>query len=354
LTRLLLLVVVLGLCAGCGSARHVDCSGGGEIVLHAIPQHGEPLTPAGMELARTMIVNRVTSIGVGSPTVKIRGNDEIVISGTPVPKSLVRVVYVPGNLQFFDFENDLAAPTVKNGNPTPYPTLYSLLTAVKGEANYGTPEAYYLIGSSAPHRVLDGPAGTRDELLSAHGGKQPTGTTILAVPANREVVSGMQAQFTASTSPVGNSPDGTYWFLFKLPAEINSGDLNKSNISAGSDPNTGAPQVTLGFTRHGAKEFQAITKDEYARGQLVAGLHGSAGQLNQLYAQHNAIVLDGHLKVVPYIDYTDNALSLGIAGASAVISNMGSSDAAKNFALVLQSGSLPYRFEQVSSKLCRR
>ncbi len=76
----------------------------------------------------------------------------------------------------------------------------------------------------------------------------------------------------------------------------------------------------LGFTRHGAKEFQAITKAEYDRGQLVAGLHHTAGQLNQVYAQHNAIVLDNKLQATPYIDYTDNALSLGIAGAQAVIS----------------------------------
>src|SRR5262249_27475286 len=145
--------------------------------------------------------------------------------------------------------------------------------------------------------------------------------------------------------------DGRYWYLFKLPPEISGADLNESEIQAGTDPNTGEPQVTLGFTRPGAKEFQAITKAEYDRGQRVAGLHGSAGQFNPAYAQHNAIVLDGQLRSVPFIDYTDSALSLGIAGGSMVISNMGSMDAAKRLALVLRSGSLPYRFELVSSQL---
>ncbi len=64
--------------------------------------------------------------------------------------------------------------------------------------------------------------------------------------------------------------------------------------------------------------------------------------------QHNAIVLDGELKATPYIDYTDNQLSLGIAGTSAVINNMGSMDAANKLALVLKSGSLPYTFQRLS------
>ena len=125
-------------------------------------------------------------------------------------------------------------------------------------------------------------------------------------------------------------------------------------MQAGTDQNTGQPEVTLGLTRHGAKEFQAITKAEYDRGQLVAGLHHTAGQLNQVYAQHNAIVLDNKLQETPYIDYTDNALSLGIAGAQAVIANLSSIQGANHLALVLKSGSLPYRFELVSSKLCGR
>src|SRR5262249_21521947 len=100
---------------------------------------------------------------------------------------------------------------------------------------------------------------------------------------------------------------------------------------------------------HGGKVFQQITKAEYDRGQLVAGLHGPiTSPANQLYVQHNAIVLDGQLKSVPYIDYTHNNLSLRIPGNSAVTNNIGATDAADRLALVLQSGSLPYKFEQLS------
>ena len=87
------------------------------------------------------------------------------------------------------------------------------------------------------------------------------------MPANREVVSGTQANITAGSAAVRHSPDGRYRYLFKLPPEITGKDIPESTVTAGTNPNTGQPEVTLGFTRHGAKEFQAITKAEYDRGQ---------------------------------------------------------------------------------------
>jgi preprotein translocase subunit SecD len=350
--RLLPLVLLVCLCAGCGSGGH-SCSVGREVVLRAVPQHGGTVTPAGMKLAQRIMSNRVGSLGVGSPTITLRGSDEIVISGSLARQSIPRVVSATGNLQFFDFEKDLAWPTVKNGRPTPYPTLYSLLSAAGTSMSDELPEAYYLFGPDPSHRVQGGPTATLRELLAPWRGETPIGETVLTVPANTEVVSGTEATFTGATKPVGRSPDGRYWYAVKPPPEISSNDLKESEIKAGIDPSTGQPEVTLGFTRRGAKEFEAITKAEYDRGKLVAGLHGSAGQLNQQYAQHNAIVLDEKLQATPYIDYSDSALSLGIAGAQAVISNLRSTQAANNLALVLQSGSLPYRFEWVSSKLCR-
>jgi preprotein translocase subunit SecD len=347
---LLTLLLLVCLAVGCGSS-HAACPHGAEIVLRAVPQHGQAINRTQMQTAQQIMVSRLNKLGVASPNVALRGSDEIVteLAGVHNLATAAAILGSTGQLQFFDFEKDLAAPTVINGNPTPYPTLYSLLSTVKRAAADGPTEAYYLFSASASHRVLQGPSPTRSALLTPYRGKQPAGTTILAVPANREVVSGTRGNFTASTRPVKQSPDGTYWYLFKLPPEISSTDLNEANIQAGADPSTSVPQVTLGFNGQGGKAFQAITKAEYDRGRLVAALHGSAGQLIQAYAQHNAIVLDGKLQAAPYIDYTDPSLSLGIAGAQAVISNIGSMQAARRLALVLQSGSLPYRFEQVSS-----
>jgi preprotein translocase subunit SecD len=197
--------------------------------------------------------------------------------------------------------------------------------------------------------VLAGPYPTKHLLLAGYRLHQLLGTTILAVPANREVVSG--GIETEATQPVKVSPNGRYWYLFKLPPEITGKDIHESTVTARSDPN---PEVTLGFTSHGARAFQAITKEEYERGLVIAGLQGSAGKFKELYAQHNAIVLDGRIQATPFIDYTDAALSLGISGAEAVINTVRSIHEANSLAFVLRYGSLPYRLELVSSKLCAR
>jgi len=367
--------------------KGLDLQGGLEVILKAIPDRGQAITTAQMQTAQQIMESRANATGVSAPNVALQGSDEIVIqlAGIHNPAKAAAIIGSTGRLQFFDFEKDLASPTVSGGNPTPYPTLYSLLTAVKGEASKGTPEQYYLFCTKTKitHPIVKGKkttvktkiknaicgpgAATLKELLAPYGGHQPPGTTILTVPAHREVVSGTAANFTGSTSVSKQSPDGKYWYLFKYyprivtktgavinpngPPELTGSDLNESNISAGYDSQgNGAPQVTLGFNDRGGKEFQAITKAEYARGQLVAGLHGAANQpVNQQYTQHNAIVLDGQLKSTPYIDYTDNRLALGIApGNGATISNMGSIGAADKLALVLQSGSLPYTFQRLS------
>ncbi len=355
----------------------LDLQGGLEVILKAVPLRGQQITAAQMQTAQQIMENRVNKIGVASPNVAIQGNDEIVIqlAGIHDPAKAAAVVGSTGQLQFFDFEADLVSPTISGNNPTPYPTLFSLLTAIKGDAKKGTPESYYLFGTKVRTKtvVVKGKkttktitkknavlatGSTRKQLLARYHGHQPSGSTILAVPAHREVVR-MGAPFLAADpaiQPVKQSPDGKYWLLFKFfpkaangPPEISGKDLNESAISADyASQGDGKPEVTLGFTGHGGKEFQAITAAEYSRGQIVAGSSGGdTSQLNQLYAQHNAIVLDNRLQAIPYIDYTNNAFQDGIVG-NATISDMGSIDAANKLALVLQSGSLPYKFERLS------
>jgi SecD/SecF fusion protein len=347
----------------------LDLRGGLEVILKAVPNRGQTINPTQMQTAQNIIVNRVDKIGVASPNVARQGSDEIVIqlAGIHNPAKAAAIIGSTGQLQFFDFEKALVPPTVSSdGNPTPYPDIYSLLTAVKDQASKGTPEAYYLFGpketvthpivkgkrttkkTTEENALLNGPFSTQEQLLAKYGGKQPAGSKILAVPKNTELVSGTAADFTSATTPTKRSPDGKYWYLFKLPAAISGSELNEGNIQAGYDQQSNTPQVTLGFNGRGGKAFQDITKAEYDRGKLVAGVHNSAGTLNPLYAQHNAIVLDNKIQATPYIDYTDNQLSLGISGGQAVINNMGSIGAANDLALVLQSGSLPYKFQRLA------
>ncbi len=363
----------------------LDLQGGLEVILQAQPAKGQKVTPAGMSIAQNVMRNRVDKLGVSEPEVRTQGANEIVIqlAGVHDPAKAAQIIGKTAQLLFFDFEHDLASPSIDpNGNPTATPTLYGLLTQVQSEAAKGSPEAYYLFRNTSVtkttkktstvtkngkkvkvtkpvttttvrHNLLQGPAPTLKQLLQPYRGKAPSGTQILKAPAHRLVVSCAQA--TGCPGASQTSPTGTYFYLFKYfpqqpngPPELTGSDLVQSGISAQPDPNSGTPEVTLQFTGHGSNEFQRITRNEYQCGQIRAGAAGHAGDSSLVgtYACHNAIVLDGQLESTPYIDYTDRSLSDGIAG-NAVINNIASMSQAKDLALVLQTGSLPYTFKQI-------
>ncbi|HZT53300.1 MAG TPA: hypothetical protein VE995_02855, partial [Gaiellaceae bacterium] len=362
----------------------LDLRGGIEVVLRAVPEKGQHVTAAGMQTAQQIMESRVNKLGVSEPEVRTQGGNEIVIqlAGVHDPAKAAAIIGKTGQLQFYDFEKDLAPPTIDaNGQPAPFPSLYGLLSSVRQAARNGSPEAYYLFRvktvtthvqskakgkgrtatkpkTTTTHTLLQGPAPTLRELLRPYGGKRPAHTQVLAVPAHRIAISCPIQNGCLGAGANGTSKTGTYWYLFKYfpgspngPPELTGKDLVESGITADLDPNTGQPEVLLAFTHHGSREFQRITKAEYQRGQAAAGLAGQAGNHNpsvvQQYAQHNAIVLDGVLESTPYIDYTDPSLADGIAGGARITMGSGGLSAAKDLALVLQSGSLPYTFQQI-------
>ena len=193
-------------------------------------------------------------------------------------------------------------------------------------------------------------------LSSYTGGKQPTHTVVLKVPANTELVRCGGATRCLGAGSNGTSSRATYWYLFKSPPALTGNDLLESGSSATVDRNTGQPIVTLQFTPRGATEFQRITKAEYNRGRVNAGQAGQLGTTNQntiaAYAGHDALVLDGELEETPYIDYTDSSLSRGIVDNAQITEP--TTQAAKDTALILETGSLPYTFVQVAPAGCAR
>jgi SecD/SecF fusion protein len=355
----------------------LDLQGGLEVVLKAVPPKGVAVTPDGMTTAQSIIQNRIDKLGVSSPEVRKQGKDQIVIqlAGVHDPGKAAALIGKTAQLLIFDFEPNLAGPSVgTNGQPVATPTLYGLLTQVQKQAAQGSPEFYYLfrnksVTTTTPakkkgakptktttvkHSLLQGPTPTLRELLRPYGGKTPADAQVLKVPQHRLVVSCPVANgCPGSTAP---SPTGTYFYLFKYfpnnpdgPPELTGKDLSTGGIRADIDPQTNQWVTLLSFTHHGSKQFQHITKAEYERGSTSAALAGVSGDRNistvQQHAGHSAIVLDGVLDTTPYIDYTDASLQNGIAGGAQISTS--SQSEAKNLALVLQTGALPYNFQQI-------
>ncbi|HXR12741.1 MAG TPA: protein translocase subunit SecD, partial [Gaiellaceae bacterium] len=353
----------------------LDLQGGLEVVLKAVPPKGQQVTAAGMATAQSIIQNRIDKLGVSSPEVRLQGADQIVIelAGVHDPAKAAALIGKTAQLMIYDFEPDLTGPSVgPNGLPVATPSLYELLTEVQKQAATGTPEFYYLfrnktVTTTTPaakkgakpkktttvkHSLVQGPTPTLSELLRPYGGKVAAGMQVMKVPQSRLVVSCPEANGCAGASAA--SPTGTYYYLFKYfptqpdgPPELTGKDLNTSGIRADIDPQSNAWVTLLSFTGHGASEFQKITKAEYQRGQANASLAGHAGDRSLVtqYAGHSAIVLDGVLESTPYIDYTDPTLQNGISGGAEITT--GSQSSAKSLALILQTGALPYNFQQI-------
>ena len=339
----------------------LDLQGGLEVVLKAVPPKNQQVTSDGMDTAISTMRNRVDSLGVSEPEIRRQGNDQIVIqlAGVHDPNKAAQIIGTTAQLQFFDLEADTVTPSNDgNGHVVASSSLYKLLSQVQDEAKKGTPTQYYLF--NAKKQLIAGPADTRAKLLDTPKlkGKVPKGGKILAVPENRTVISCDAATGCPGVQQGNIAP--SYYYLFKyypdravtpIP-EANGKDLNNGAISAqiGTQAGQGAAFVQLGFKSEGNKKFHDITRAEAQRGAALAAAAGQTSSdpnVIQQYAQHFAIVLDGKLQSTPYIDYKQNPDGIDPSGGGAEISNITSIGQAKDLALVLKSGALPYQFQQI-------
>ncbi|MDX6466885.1 MAG: SecD/SecF fusion protein [Gaiellaceae bacterium] len=346
----------------------LDLQGGLEVVLQAVPPKGHTLTADDLNRSITIMQQRINKLGVSEPEIRKQGTNQIVIqlAGVHNAAAAAALIGKTAQLLFFDFEPNLVGPS-KGPNDTPVatPGLYEMLTQV--QSSTGAPESYYLFKNktvttkpakkggkattTVQHSIVR-QADTRTALLNPTGGKVPKGDQVLKVPANTIVV--RCAATTGCLGATAASKSGSYYYLLKYypnrpdgPPELTGKDLNLSGISAQIDPNTGQWSTLLSFTNHGSNQFQKITKAEYERGKIAAGLAGAGNSSAnvQQYAGHSAIVLDGELQSTPYIDYTDSALQDGISGGAQITT--GSQKQAQDLALILQTGALPVSFKQV-------
>ena len=353
----------------------LDLQGGTEVVLKAVPPRGEQVTSEGMDTAQSVMRRRVDKLGVTEPEIRKQGSDQMVIELAGVnPDRAQEVIGKTARLELFDLQGDLVPPTADlQGNPTPLTSLYKTLLPVQSQGKESDSQEFYLFApvnkpgakKSQPtnYKLVAGPMETRKELLDSRyvrengkAGQLPKGSKVLFVPGSLALVKCTpQATFCPNVGP----PNTTYYYLFKYhpkatadnPAtpEMTGSDLNLKGTrqdfgTQGTEQ--GQPIVLMQFTHDGAKKFQSITRTLAERGRVRWTTAGSPPGQEDNYAQQFAIVLDREIRSAPTVSFRDNPN--GIPGTNgAEITGIGSVGEAKDLALVLQTGALPYNFRQL-------
>lgn len=321
----------------------LDLRGGTTITLTASNTTGEGAVSAeSLELARTIIQQRVDSIGVGETEVTTSGDQQIVVSVPNVQQDeLVRMV---GQTAQLYFRLVYAQESVSGGtttDPSAQPTTEAS-TEPTTEASTEPTTVATTEPSASPtvnQRPLPNlPTPVPSPRPSTPAAVQPTTQEVLDwTPSERDQSDYTNFQCGDDFPDVSDQPlitcdeAGTTKFLLS-PAVISGKDL--VTASAGIPTNQVSWVVSLEFNSTAAATFETVTK----------AISTKTSPQNQF-----AIVLDGTVISAPYV-------SESIAGGRAQISGSFNQQSATQLANVLKYGALPLAFDvssvdNVSAKL---
>jgi SecD/SecF fusion protein len=338
----------------------LDLQGGLEVVKKAVPEKGQKVDKEGLDDAVTIINDRINGTGVSEPEIRKQGSDQIVIElpGVRDQQRAAELIGQTAKLELFDLQGDLV-PGVSldvQGFPVSHNSVAELLSTEQAAAKKGQPSGFYLVTNpkKGARKVVVGPTTTRAKLLSSkyvrkHGkkGEVPKGTKVLAVPQHMVVTTCTEEE--PYCPGVQETPSRTYFYLFRYDPqneehpipEMTGDDLKRKGTRADVDPSTGEPVVLMQFTKSGGEKFHEVTQTLVERGRALANRNGWTGQENDNANQQFAIVLDREIKSAPSVDFDENPN--GIPGNTGAQITGVSRGEAKDIALVLRSGTLPFK-----------
>ena len=351
----------------------LDLQGGLEVVKQAVPERGQEVDEEGLDDAVTIINDRINSTGVAEPEIRKQGSDQIVIElpGVDDQKRAADLIGQTAKLELFDLQGDLVPGASLNtqGDVIPRDSIFDLLSTQQTAARNGEPSAYYLVeetkqGNRTERKLVVGPKPTREAILNspyvkksdAKKGELPKGTKLLAVPEKMVVATCGQAERYCPGVP--DAPERTYYYLFNYDPqneeqpvpEMTGSDLDRKGTRQDFDSGAGRsnePVVTMQFTDSGADKFHEVTRTLVERGRAKANRLGLTGKVeNDVANQQFAIVLDRVIKSAPTVDFDDNPA--GIPGNNGAIITGVSINEAKDLAIVLRSGTLPFKLVTIS------
>jgi SecD/SecF fusion protein len=365
----------------------LDLQGGVQLIYEGQPTAQTPkVTQEALTRAVDIMRQRVDQLGVAEPEIQTTGGNQISV-GLPNVQNTARAEKLVGTtarLAFYDWEANALTPNgkpvagqlqVQDANATaisqgsgsappgnPGAGSMSLYDAVK-LASRQTPEPapdnardtplYFLFGSPGSAAcaaaakaqgttptpgtrcLLSGPDDTQQDLLAGlPAGVKASEGQMMVVPRGIVILQAVPSSFT---HPLSFGNPAAQFFVLKDHVALFGNDI--TNPQQSSDQG-GQPDVAFGFTSHGRKAFEDVTRTIAHRGQVNS-------PFNQPQNQHFAVALDTQLITVPQIEFKQFPDGIP-ADQGADITGGFTISSAQDLATQLRLGALPIKLKLIS------
>jgi SecD/SecF fusion protein len=365
----------------------LDLKGGVSLVYKGIPTAQAKVNSETLNRTIDIMRKRVDQLGVAQPEIQTTGNNEIDVS-LPAVSSAKRAQEQVGKvaqLNFYDWEPNVIGPsgTLEPSNraatgdgsvdgaggiTSGLLEYQAVLRAAKRPAILRPNDTTYQRGCTPAqvdgciyggwylldtkhekvlcpgNKPICGPVDTEAELY-ADGYKPPAGAHVKAVRVNPGTVL-VEAHPEEFSGKVLKPEPNAFYVINDDPVlngnEINNPQQGFQNEGSGS----GLPDVNFGFSSHGRKVFEEVTKRIAERGQdaQLPGITKANAE------QHFAIVLDEQVITAPQVDYTQYPTGIDASNGSEITGGF-TLTSAQNLADELQSGALPIKLELIAKSL---
>ena len=375
---------------GCGSSRSKvsttastapALTGNRVVLVYRAHAGAKPVSSASINAAIGVMRKRVDALGIPSE-IRRSGADEITVTLGDV-NDVSRAEQGLGKtaqLDFYDWEPNVIGPA---GKPAPTDAMVTGGSDA-GDARFGLPEyqavlraakraaiirsndptldpgctpaqiggcrygVWYLLDTKH-EKVLRGPEYSEHSFYGG-GYTPPPGAVVKAVRVNPGTVLIQARPFENATGKVIN-PSPNSWYVLNDNPVLTGADITDPRQGSFSpqqgllkkEEGTGRPDVTFGFTSHGARIFEQVTKEIARRGQEAQ----LPGVTKEAALQHFAIVLDNQIITVPSIDFMQYPEGIDATNGSEIAGDF-TIASARDLASELRYGALPINLELVS------
>ncbi len=342
----------------------LDLEGGVSLVYEASPTRFADVTPESVDRAIDIMRERVDRLGVAEPEIARQGENQIEVQlpGADDVEQAIDLVGTTAQLSFYDWEANVLDedcrpqpndPSVTGNGQAGQPGAASLSfygAVIRASRCDFPPEPddtheglYYGVDDKAK-KVLCGPYKTEQDLREACAKENRRITRAVKVPRGVIVVQAESQEGDSDEAKRSRAAAEDAYYVLRDDPSLAGTDLRNPEQQFDNGPGgTGQPNVTFEFSGSGARKWQDVTRRIAQRGQSQF----LPGTDPQSAAQHFAIILDGRLISVPFIDFQRNPDGIdGRTGSE--ISGGFTIDSAQNLANLLKTGALPIELTLIS------